>query len=88
MDIDLFQMKFVLSFADREFLVDRLKEINSHVYCAVCGGETDISFMRRKPDQKVSEAACIPCFLQNNTTVSQDDIDRVTQIGMSRGFCN
>jgi len=87
MNKDLFQSDFALSYADRSEIVENLKKLGGGtIYCSACGSGVDIVFMRRKHNEPLKHAMCLPCFLQNHTDTDQDDIDRIVKIGESRGW--
>jgi hypothetical protein len=87
MEKNLMQADFVLSYEDRIEIVENLRKLGGgEVCCSACASDVDISFLRRKPEQILEHAMCLPCFLKNNTTTSQEDIDRMVEIGQSQGW--
>ncbi len=87
MEKNLFQAEFVLSYDDRMKIMEELKKLGSEVpCCSACASDVDIVFLRRKPEQPLEHAMCLPCFLQNHTDTSQEDIDRMVEIGQSQGW--
>jgi len=85
MEKDLFQAAFVLPYADKMEIVEKLKSLGlGYCVCSACSSEVDLSFLRRKPEEPLTHAMCLPCFLQNHTTTSQEDIDRMVEMGESQ----
>lgn len=77
---DLLQLDYTLTYADREKIHDK------DIFCSACESSVRLSFLRRKEDQPLEHATCLPCFLRNYTNVDQEDIDRLVQIAEKHGW--
>jgi len=83
----LFQLDYTLSYADRGTLEEMMgkRQVNK-VFCSACSSAVKISFLRKLESEHLAYALCLPCFLQNHTNTSQEDIDRVVKIAEEKGW--
>ena len=87
MEKDLFQLQCRLSFEDRMVIMETLKKLNiPHVHCSACESDVSLGFLRKRHDDPLEEAMCIPCFLHNYTDADQDDIDRMVELANEQGW--
>ena len=85
--LDLFQMANVLSVEDRFEIIGKLTSMErKYPYCSACSSSVDIAFMRKLPGEDLNQAMCLPCFLQNHTGASQEQIDKLVKVGDIRGW--
>ena len=84
---DLFQMDFCLDFNDRQRIQKRVSATNQLPLCSACGSKiTNLGFLRKKFDEPLDAAKCLPCFLHNYTDADQDKIDRMVKIAETHGW--
>jgi hypothetical protein len=87
MDKDLFQMDSTLTYPDRVDIITKLESRHqSNVYCSACDQPVVIEFLRKRENDPVHMAMCLPCFLNNHTDASQEDIDRLVKVAEQRGW--
>lgn len=55
--------------------VELRKRGMEHPFCSACGSAIDINMLRKNSYEPVEESMCLPCFHNNNTNLSQEDID-------------
>ena len=87
MSKDLFQGDFILSTTEKITAMGKLDILHGeHLHCSACDSGVDVSFLRKHRDTPLHEAVCLPCFLNNFTNETQEDIDRVVGIANSQGW--
>ncbi len=84
---DLLQGEFVLSATEKITVMGELDVLHGeHPHCSACGSAVDVAFLRKHSDAPVEHAMCLPCFLNNYTDETQEDIDRMVEIADSQGW--
>lgn len=83
-DKDLFQTQFALHYHHRITINEKLG--NEAPHCSACESKVDVSWLRKRDEEPLEHAMCLPCFLHNHTNESQTMIDRMVQVGEKNGM--
>jgi len=85
--MDYMAIDFCLSGNDKDAINEHLRQVMMpNAVCLACSTETDLSFMRKLPDEPILHVMCVPCFLRNHSDTDQDVIDRVVKVGEKQGW--
>ena len=85
--MDFMAFEYCLSSTDKDAILEHLKQVNMvHAVCSACASEVDLSFMRKRADDPVLHAMCVPCFLRNNSDTEQYTIDKLVKLAERLGW--
>jgi hypothetical protein len=54
--------------------------------CSACGYKTEVGMLRKPDGVPTEQAMCLPCYLNNYTDATREEIDRIIEIGVSQNW--